>query len=694
MNEEVLPKSVTGRRAVVYVRQSTAFQVAENLESQRRQYELVERARELGFREVEIVDDDLGRSASGAVDRPGFERMVGWLCAGIVGAVFCLEASRLARNGHDWHRLLELCGLVNARVIDADGVYDPCHPNDRLLLGMKGTISEFEQGILRARLNEARNAKAARGELRIAVPIGFVWDRDGRVTLDPDLRVQEVVRLVFSKFRQLGSARQVTLWMRREKVHFPRPSDGKKCTSFNWRLTRYRSVISVLKNPFYAGVYAYGKSQVRTDVVEGRPRRSYGHQKAREEWSVFIRDHHEGYLDWDEYERNQAQLDRNNFAKSGGAKSGRGGRSLLSGLMRCRRCGRRASVQYGGRSYVQYRCMSQITDGRGPMCWCFAGWAADQAIAVELFRAVQPLAVEAGMEAERQREHEREEEIRVHELELEQARYDAQLAERRYASCDPDNRLVASQLEERWEQAMRRVRACEDKVTAHKAVPSVDAPHADLRGLASDLEAAWSAPGVTMRTRQRLVRAVIEEIVADVDEEAGEVVLLVHWKGGQHSEVRVRKPRTGEHRRRASEEAIDVVRAMAGKWPDDQIAATLNRMGFRTGQDMTWNARRVRATRHTHDIRAYKSAKPGSDWLTMSAAATRLGVSHHQIRRLINEGTLAAEQVMKGAPYQIRAQDLESEAVQEALALRGRPCRVDAATQEPLFIDVSGGHAQ
>jgi len=205
MNEEVLPKSVTGRRAVVYVRQSTAFQVAENLESQRRQYELVERARELGFREVEIVDDDLGRSASGAVDRPGFERMVGWLCAGIVGAVFCLEASRLARNGHDWHRLLELCGLVDTRVIDADGVYDPCHPNDRLLLGMKGTISEFEQGILRARLTEARNAKAARGELRIAVPIGFVWDRDGRVTLDPDLRVQEVVGLVFSKFRQLAT---------------------------------------------------------------------------------------------------------------------------------------------------------------------------------------------------------------------------------------------------------------------------------------------------------------------------------------------------------------------------------------------------------------------------------------------------------------------------------------------------------
>jgi len=251
-----LPASVVRRKAVVYVRQSTPGQVQQNLESQRRQYDLAEVARGHGFRDVEVIDEDLGRSASGSVERPGFDRLVAELCAGLVGAVLCLEASRLARNGRDWHHLLELCGLVEARVIDLDGVYNPCLPNDRLLLGMKGTISEFELGILRARLLEAARAKARRGELRIAVPIGFVWDRDSGVHFDPDLRIQEVVRLVFRKFEELGSARQVLLWMRSEGVHFPRPSDGKRLVSFDWTQIRYRNVIALLKNPFYAGAYA------------------------------------------------------------------------------------------------------------------------------------------------------------------------------------------------------------------------------------------------------------------------------------------------------------------------------------------------------------------------------------------------------------------------------------------------------
>ena len=248
----------------MYVRQSTQAQVQLNLESQRRQYELVDEARRRGFRDVEVIDDDLGRSASGTVARPGFEKLVAWLCAGEVGAVLCFDASRLARNGRDWHHLLELCGLVDARVIDLDGVYNPCRPNDRLLLGMKGSISEFELGVLRARMLDAARSKARRGELRISVPIGYVWHREIGLGLDPDLRVQEATRGIFSRFRQLGSARQVHLSLRAEQVHFPRPSDGKRMTSFDWTPIRYRNVISVLKNPFYAGAYAYGKSENRT----------------------------------------------------------------------------------------------------------------------------------------------------------------------------------------------------------------------------------------------------------------------------------------------------------------------------------------------------------------------------------------------------------------------------------------------
>ena len=299
---DALPAAVLQRKAVVYVRQSTPQQVNSNKESQRRQYELVDVAKRHGFTTVEVIDDDLGRTASGTAARPGFDRLVAALCAGEVGAVLCLDASRLARNGRDWHHLLELCGLVEARVIDLDGIYDPCRPNDRLLLGMKGSISEFELGIIRSRMYEAARSKARRGELRICAPIGYIWDRHVGLGLDPDARLQEVVRLVFQKFRELGSARQVLLWMTSQIIHFPYPTDGRTLTSFEWRPIRYRNVIAILKNPFYAGVYAYGKSEKRTEIVDGRARKSYGHRKPMDAWEVFIKDHHEGYISWAEYE--------------------------------------------------------------------------------------------------------------------------------------------------------------------------------------------------------------------------------------------------------------------------------------------------------------------------------------------------------------------------------------------------------
>jgi DNA invertase Pin-like site-specific DNA recombinase len=349
-HDSLLPAAVLQRKAVVYVRQSTPQQVQSNLESQRRQYGLVEVARQRGFTNVEVIDDDLGRTASGAAERPGFDRLVADLCAGKVGAVLCLDASRLARNGRDWHHLLELCGLVEARVIDLDGTYDPCRPNDRLLLGMKGSISEFELGIIRSRMYEAVRSKARRGELRIPPPIGYTWDRDVGLGLDPDRRLQEVIRLVFQKFRELGSARQVLLWMASQNIHFPYPSDGRTLTSFEWRPIRYRNVISILKNPFYAGVYAYGKSEKRTTIVDGRARKSYGHPKPMDTWEVFIKDHHVGYISWTEYERNQALLAGNAYRRVGDTKSGRGGRALLAGLICCARCGRRLSMRRQVRS--------------------------------------------------------------------------------------------------------------------------------------------------------------------------------------------------------------------------------------------------------------------------------------------------------------------------------------------------------
>jgi DNA invertase Pin-like site-specific DNA recombinase len=685
---ELIPTQLLKRKAVVYVRQSTQSQVMTNLESQRRQYDLVNIARQHGFIDVEVIDDDLGRSASGTVARPGFDRLVAWLCAGKVGAVLCQDASRLARNGRDWHHLLELCGLVEARVVDHEGVYNPCQPNDRLLLGMKGSISEFELGVLRTRMLDAARSKARRGELRLSVPFGYIWHREVGLGLDPDLRLQDVIRLIFTRFNELGSARQVLLSMTADKIHFPRPSDEGRMTSFNWLPIRYRNVISVLKNPFYAGVYVYGKSEKRTSIVDGRARRSYGHSKPMASWEVFIKDHHEGYISWDAYERNQRQLALNNYGRTDGVKSGRGGRALLSGLMTCARCGRRLSVAYTGnpQSRPVYRCDKPNLMMGLPRCMTFGGLRVDAAVARELLRAVEPLAIEAAFEAERMHRERQDSQRHILDLELQQARYEANLAERRYAACDPDNRLIAAQLEKNWEIALRRVHDLESRQPSESASAIEVDPRA-FANLAENLAAAWNAPDVTMRARQRLLRTLIADIIVDVDDAVRDVILTIHWRGGQHSELRVRKPQTGEHGCATADDALAVMRSMAGRWSDEHIAASLNRMGLPTGQGKTWTAHRVASVRRVRGIHAYRSAEKDGEWVTMTEAAKALNVTNHRIRYLIKAGILKAEQVVAGAPYQIRAKDLTSEGVKTAVARKGRPCRIIDTNTLPMFTD-------
>jgi DNA invertase Pin-like site-specific DNA recombinase len=684
LNAEALPATLLSRKAIVYVRQSTQTQVQTNLESKRRQYDLVEAARHHGFANVEVIDDDLGRSASGSVARPGFERLVATVCAGEVGAVLCLDASRLARNGRDWHHLLELCGLVGARVIDTDGIYDPCRPNDRLLLGMKGSISEFELGVIRSRMHDAKHGKALRGDLRISVPIGYIWHREIGLGLDPSLRVQEAVRVVFMRFRQLGSARQVLLSFAAEQMHFPRPSDGKTLVSFDWTPIRYRNIIGILKNPFYAGAYAYGKSEKRTALVDGHVRTTSKHRKPFERWEAIIRDHHEGYIDFDEFERNQKLLAANAYGKAGGVKSGRGGRALLPGLLLCAGCGCRLVVAYSGHySSPIYRCERPHQMLGRPRCLTFGAKRIDIAVGHELLLAVAPMAIEAAMHAEHRVKEQQSEQQRIVDLELQQARYDASLAERRYAACDPDNRLIAAQLEKSWEATLRRVQACEARLAALKPDPAPVMP--DFNALAEDLEAAWNAPGVTMRSRQQLVRTLIADIIANYEASSRELILTIHWRGGQHSELRVRKPRSGEHGCRTSDEAVAVIRSMATRWSDEDIAATLNRMALPTGQGKTWTAHRVSSLRRVRGIHAYKSAEKNGEWITMREAAAKLNVSHHQIRRLIRAGVLLAEQVVPDAPYQIRATDLHDERITSALALKGRPCRVISENQSSMF---------
>jgi DNA invertase Pin-like site-specific DNA recombinase len=677
-----LPSSVLSRRAVVYVRQSTTAQVHGHRESNRRQYGLTELARTYGFREVSVIDDDLGRSAASTSDRPGFRNLVGQICEGLIGAVFCLEASRLARNGRDWHHLLELCGLVGARVIDTDGVYDPSAPNDRLLLGLKGTMSEFELTLLRKRMLDAAVAKARRGELRVSVPVGYIWSRDTGLVMDPDRRVQDAVRTIFRLFDRLGSARQVLLHMRRESLVVPRPADGKRPEHCAWRAPVYRNVIAVLQNPFYAGAYAYGKSQVATTIVNGVVRKAYGRPRPMAAWTALLRNHHDAYVSWEQFEQNQERLARNAFCKRAGhAKSGRGGQALLSGLLRCRRCGRKLQVTYGGQraSLPRYACrMGNAMHGIEP-CITLGARRPDAAIAAAILLAVQPVAVEAAVVAAQDAADYFDERRRALELERQQAEYEVKLAARRYEAVDPDNRLVAAELEARWNAALARLHDCEARLTANATPQAPIVTRESLLTLADDLETAWNAPMIDMRTKQRLVRALVEEIVVDVDDGAREVVLVIHWRGGQHSELRVRKPASGEHTKRTSEAADRLIREMAAQWADADIAATLNRMGLTTGQGHTWSSARVGGYRRKAGIPGYESAVKDGRCLTMLEAARKLDVTCHVIRTLIRDGILPARQIMCDAPWQILAVDLERRQVREALRRRrtrqGRPYR-------------------
>ncbi len=684
------------RRAVVYIRQSSPGQVIHNQESQRRQYGLADHARQLGFQQVEVIDEDLGRSGSGQVDRPGFQHLVAEVCTGQVGAVLCIEASRLARNGRDWHHLIELCGLVRAIVIDPDGVYDPGVLNDRLLLGLKGTMSEFELNLLRQRSLEAIRQKARRGELQFRLPIGFRWTLNGKVEIDPDRRVQESIHLVFAKLTELGSARQVLLWFRGEKINLPSLVVEAPGHDVLWKPPVYNSIWHMLRNPMYAGAYAFGKTESRTKVIDGRARKTEGHFKPFETWMVLIRDHHPGYISWEQFERNQSMLADNAHMKSRmEPKAGRGGRSLLAGLLRCRRCGRMLHVAYSGShgEVPRYHCRGAHINHGEAWCISFGGLRPDRAIAAEILKAVEGNAIQAALEAAGRVVEQQRQRHSALSLELEQAQYEVRLAARRYEAVDPDNRLVAAELEARWNAALRSAGEVEQRLRQNELPDKVVRIPAKetLLSLAQDLPAVWNSPSTDMRLKQRVVRILIEEIIADVDDASTEIVLLIHWSGGQHSELRMKKNQTGQHSRCTSLEAVEILRRMAGRFPDERIAATLNRLGFRTGPGNTWNEGRIRSIRSYHQLPAYDATECNRKTLTLEQASERLQVSHKVVRRLIESGKIAATQIVPWAPWEVSAEAMECEEVLQEVkrVKRGTRMKTPLPQEElPMFQEI------
>jgi DNA invertase Pin-like site-specific DNA recombinase len=649
-----------GRGAFVYIRQSTADQLLHNLESRRRQYGLADRARQLGWTTVEVIDDDLGRSGGG-ITRPGFERLLATICEGRVGGVFAIEASRLARNGRDWHTLIEFCGLVGTVIVDEDGIYDPWHPNDRLLLGMKGTMSELELTLFRQRSQEALKQKARRGGLFLGVAAGYVRAGRDRIEKDPDQRVQEALSLVFTKFAEFHSVRQVHVWLRDEGIALPvachRAAEGR---SIAWRLPLYNTVHNILTNPVYAGAYAFGRTVSTVVVEDGRKRVKRGLRRPQSEWDVLLKDQHEGYITWNEFERNQRVI-ANNATGKGSAVTGaaRRGQLLLAGLLRCGHCGRKLYVGYGGKA-GRYYCQGALVNHGTTRCISFGGLRADNAVGTEVLRVLKPLGIDAAVKALSAQTSEISAAQRQLELALQEAHFAAAHARRQYDAVDPANRLVAGELERRWNEALKVVHRLEGEMAeleAKKPVPLGEEERRHLMRLGADLELAWSHPAATAETRKRILRTALHEIVVRI--EGGFIEMVLHWQGGDHTSLQLKMNGAGKHRWTVPEDTLSLIRELARLMPDQQIARLLNRAGKPTGRGNGWTKTRVCSFRSHHGIAVYREgewAERGE--MTLEATARTMDVSIMTALRMVRRGIIKGRQLCRGAPWVIEAADL------------------------------------
>ena len=657
------------RIAYVYVRQSTMQQVRLRRQSNRRQYELADKARDRGFERVEIIDEDLGKSGTGSEERPGFGRLLAAVCEARAGAVFAMEASRLARNNRDWHHLLDLCALTNTLVVDDDGIYDPTNMNDRLLLGLKGSMAEFEMGLLRQRARQALEEMIATGAWVTEAPVGYERVANNRLEMTPDTQVQAAIQGVFAKFRELGTARQVLLWYCQEQLRLPywqRTPHGRVVA---WRLPIYNQILRLLKNPAYAGAFVHGQTETRKTTTQGRALKSRGHIVPIEKWRVLIRDHHEGYIHWDEFLRNRQQLRSNCTMRPDGSNAPKKGPALLPGILRCRRCGRMLHTSYSSGKYplTRYTCKGNDRQHGGFKCISFSGARLDAAVSQQVLEVVQPAGIEAALMAWDQMAHQSDEKRKSLELALQKATYEADRARHRYDQVDPSNRLVASELERRWETALHEVERIQERLreVGTDDVACDEEFREELFELGSNLQTVWSHSEASPALKKRIVRTLIKEIVVDVFDEPPEVHAWIHWEGGVHTQLKVRKNKTGRHKRCTDMEVVDLVRELAKVCPDRNIAAILNRLGYRTGTGKTWVQSSVCSLRNYREIPPMPR-KQERKWVTLTEAAKQLRISQASVRKLIKERTLPATQVVPHAPWVIESSDLSVDSVRHA----------------------------
>jgi DNA invertase Pin-like site-specific DNA recombinase/transposase-like protein len=674
MSELKVTASHLRRIAAIYVRQSTLAQVERNTESTARQYDLVARAQTLGWPRsaVRVIDEDLGLSGASTAGRSGFAELAAQVGLGQIGLVLSLECSRLARNNADWYRLLDLAGMTDTLIADADGIYHPAMFNDRLLLGMKGTMSEAELHILRARLDGGIRNKAARGELRRGLPVGLIWgEADGEILWHPDEAVTGVITVILEQFAICGSVRGVWLHLRDQGLKFPLQKNGHVTGTedLTWVEPTYHAVHNVLTHPAYAGAYTFGRSRQEKYVGDDGVLRVRRRVLPQDQWEVLLKDHHTGFIDWDTYQANQARIGANirPMAHQPGTGAVREGCALLQGLATCGVCGRKLAVYYDGpsKSAPGYYCTGtgQLVEGRGTRHLRVGGVAIDTAVAAAFLAALAPSALQACLAAAQQLEEGHDQALAQWRRQLEQARYAAAKAERRYQAVDPENRLVARGLETAWEKALTELADAEAELAKReKARPKelTTQERAAVLELSDDLDAVWDAATTTDKDRKQLLRTLLEEvnITVERDHTGGQAELILRWKGGAISELTVpikRKP----PKIRTDEDTVELVRRLAVHYPDTKIAGILNRQGRRTPRGLSYTGGRVQGLRHYWDIPSHQPTHDPQEGelLTVADAAAQLGLAPSTLHRWLSDGFIAGEQLTPAAPWRIRLTD-------------------------------------